>query len=31
VVGEIMQIKKGDEFENYVVSAIVENPPQNLR
>ena len=29
VVGEIMQIKKADEFENYVVSAIVENPPQN--
>jgi putative ABC transport system permease protein len=29
VVGELMQIKKVDEFENYIVSAIVENPPQN--
>ncbi len=29
VVGEIMQIKKADEFENYIVSAIVENLPQN--
>ena len=28
-VGETLQIKKGDEFENYTVSAIAENPPQN--
>jgi putative ABC transport system permease protein len=28
-VGEVLQIKKGDEFESYTVSAIVENPPQN--
>jgi putative ABC transport system permease protein len=28
-VGEILQIKKGDEFENYTVTAIAENSPQN--
>src|ERR1043166_4170686 len=28
-IGETMQIKKGDEFENYTVSAIAENTPQN--
>jgi putative ABC transport system permease protein len=28
-IGETMQIKKGDEFENYTVSAIAENSPQN--
>src|SRR6476620_568992 len=28
-VGETLQIKKGDEFENYTVTAITENSPQN--
>src|SRR4029079_12832193 len=28
-IGETLQIRKGDEFENYTVSAIAENPPQN--
>src|SRR5690349_3063450 len=28
-IGETLQIKKGDEFENYTVSAIAENSPQN--
>jgi len=29
VIGETMQIKRGDEFENYIVTAIAENTPQN--
>ena len=29
VIGETMQIKRGDEFENYTITAIAENPPQN--
>ena len=29
VIGETMQIKRGDEFENYTVTAIAENTPQN--
>ena len=28
-VGEILKIKKGDEFENYTVTAVAENSPQN--
>jgi len=28
-IGETLQIRKGDEFENYTVSAIAENSPQN--
>lgn len=28
-VGETMQVKRGDEFENYTVTGIAENPPQN--
>jgi putative ABC transport system permease protein len=29
VIGEILQIKKGDGFENYTVTALAENSPQN--
>ncbi|TMI82672.1 MAG: FtsX-like permease family protein [Bacteroidetes bacterium] len=29
VIGETMQIKKNDEFENYTVTALAENAPQN--
>src|SRR5438552_3534041 len=28
-IGETMQIKLGDEFENYIVTAVAENTPQN--
>ena len=28
-LGETMQVKRNDEFENYTVTAITENPPQN--
>jgi len=28
-IGETLQFKKGDEFENYTVTAIAENSPQN--
>jgi putative ABC transport system permease protein len=28
-LGEMMQIKRNDKFENYTVTAIAENPPQN--
>jgi putative ABC transport system permease protein len=28
-LGETMQIKRADDFENYTVTAITENPPQN--
>jgi putative ABC transport system permease protein len=28
-LGETMQIKRANEFENYTVTAITENPPQN--
>lgn len=28
-IGEMLQIKKGDEFENYTVTAVAENSPQN--
>jgi putative ABC transport system permease protein len=29
VIGETMQIKRNDEFENFIVTAIAENSPQN--
>jgi putative ABC transport system permease protein len=29
VIGETMQIKRGDEFENYTVTATAQNAPQN--
>ena len=29
LIGETLQIRKGDEFENYTVTAIAENSPQN--
>jgi putative ABC transport system permease protein len=29
IIGEIIQLKKNDEFENYTVTAIAKNSPQN--